>query len=661
MGQVQAVAHRGTLVKVDEEVGEDESPVYRSSVCFLENGGQLISTFRSQPESRTTIQILRTSAGNYPGLDCVGERELLPDGTHGRYKWTSYSEFYGQVLAIGRGLLELGFRRGDRIGLYSPPSIYWQMVHFGVGSVGMVLVPVYDSLGKNAAQHICNHSEVKCLFVAQGNYANAVAIIPQLETLECVVVLTPEVPAEPSPEPHPSREVRILAAPEVIQRGRESNQPNNFGDPDEVAIIMYTSGTTGEPKGCMLTGANVVAGSASLAKVNCSVLPGDTQLSWLPLAHIYSLSFELFLYVQGGRVGFARGGVPALMGDIKELQPTLLIGVPRILNRVCENMKAGIAKKSWIAQKVLYWAIDRKVQCMLENRPHSLLLDALLFSAFRDSLGGKLRALISSAAPILPDTFAFFTATVTPNVCQGYGLTETSGGCCVQEIPAMDPHAVGSPGVGDDIKLRPVPDTEYKPRGREQAGELLVRGPAIFKGYYKNPELTAEVLKDGWFATGDVVRITPQGELQVIDRVKQLIKLSQGEYLSMTSLNDHYNNADLAAFVYVYANSKYDQPVAVVVPKKEKIEQWQSSGIQDIISDQSVNEEVMESLKKVHKERGLRGFERIGGVIIDLEEPTMENGLLTPSQKPQLVACKKRYEERLLELYETVVRPQAAA
>jgi long-chain acyl-CoA synthetase len=224
----------------------------------------------------------------------------------------------------------------------------------------------------------------------------------------------------------------------------------------------------------------------------------------------------------------------------------------------------------------------------------------------------------------------------------------------------MDPHAVGSPGVCDEIKLRPVPGMDYNPRGDQPAGELLVRGPAVFRGYYKQPDLTAEVLKDGWFATGDVVRITPTGELQVIDRAKQLIKLSQGEYLSMTSLNDHYSNAELAAFVYVYANSTFDQPVAVVVPKKEKIEQWQSRGIQDVTNDPVVREEVMESLKKVHKDRGLRGFERIGGVVIDLDEPTVDNGLLTPSLKPQLVACKKRYEPRLLELYETVIRAQAS-
>jgi long-chain acyl-CoA synthetase len=181
----------------------------------------------------------------------------------------------------------------------------------------------------------------------------------------------------------------------------------------------------------------------------------------------------------------------------------------------------------------------------------------------------------------------------------------------------------------------------------EPAGELFVKGPVVFKGYYKREDLTKEVFVDGWFSTGDVCRITRGGELEIIDRAKQLVKLSQGEYLSMTTLNDAYSEADVASFVYVYANSLYDRPVAVVFPSERKLKEWEG---RDIHNDEGVKQEILGSLKKVADQRGLRGFERITSFIIDTVTPTIENGLMTPSFKPQYASLKKKFEPALIRL-----------
>jgi long-chain acyl-CoA synthetase len=297
-----------------------------------------------------------------------------------------------------------------------------------------------------------------------------------------------------------------------------------------------------------------------------------------------------------------------------------------------------------------------KIRAYRENTPHSLLFDALLFRDFRAALGGRMRAIISGGAPVMQDVFEFLCATVTPNIIQGYGLTEVACGVAVQELPATDARTVGACSPGVEIKLRAVPGTEYDPRALvEPTGEMLVRGPVLFDGYYKRKDLTAEVLVGGWFATGDVCRITRGGELHIIDRAKQLVKLSQGEYISMTAINDAYCEADVASFVYVYANPLYDRLVAVVFPNERKIREWEGKALE---SDEGVRNEILASLKRIADARALRGFERIASFIVDPVAPTIENGLMTPSFKPQFAALKRKYETRLLRLLDPTIAPQ---
>jgi long-chain acyl-CoA synthetase len=361
------------------------------------------------------------------------------------------------------------------------------------------------------------------------------------------------------------------------------------------------------------------------------------------------------MYAQGARVGFARGGVAQLVEDLLALQPTFCIAVPRLLNKLCDGMRARIAQRPLWLQATLRWAMAAKVRAYRANRPHSLLLDALLFREFRAALGGRVRALICGGAPVVLDVFEFLGATVSPNIIQGYGLTEVACGLAVQELPAGDGQTVGACSPGVEIKLRAVSGTQYNPRALvEPAGELLVRGPVLFRGYYKREDLTKEVFVGGWFATGDVCRITRGGELQIIDRAKQLVKLCQGEYISMTVINDAYGEADVASFVYVYANPRFDRLVAVVFPNARKLEEWEG---RDLNSDPVVKNEIVESLKRVADARGLRGFERIASFIVDPVAPTVENKLMTPSFKPQFAALKDKYETKLLNLLESSNAP----
>lgn len=655
MGQVQSTDVTPCSVPTGEPTKPGESPVYRNVHCFLENGGKFIATFRSQPDSLTPLEVLRTSSVKFPDQECTGERRINDDGSAGPYEWVTYKEFYETCCAFGRGLLELGLKRGDKIGIFSNNSRVWQTIAFGAYSVGIIIVPVYDSLGENAAEYIINHAEIKVVFCSPFKYPNAVKIVPKLPNLQRLVLMKNYIPKEPECS------IPTCIYQDVIDMGLKSSQKNDPGQPDETALIMYTSGSTGNPKGCVLTHRNIVAGGTGLASVNTSVSTNDTHMSFLPLAHIYAYCVELIMFAQGVRVGYAQGPVKCLVDDLKALQPTIFIAVPRVLNKVSEVMKAKIEAKPPLVRKFIYWAFAQKVAAMHENRAQSLILDAVIFAKFREAVGGKLRVLISGGAPILPEIFDFFCAAVTPNVIQGYGMTEISSSIAVQEMPAMNPATVGPVTLATEFKLRPVEGTDYKPTNNPPTGELMVRGPTVFQGYYKSPDLTEEAFDDGWFATGDVVQLVERNEIQIIDRAKQLVKLSQGEYLSMTTLNEEYAMADILSFIYVYANPKYDQPIAVVVPKKEYIEKWEAAGIKDIKTDREVHKEILQSLNKIYVERKLRGFEKIKFIIVDTFEPTVENGLLTPSMKPRLAALKKKYEPQLLELYQMIAEKKISA
>jgi long-chain acyl-CoA synthetase len=375
------------------------------------------------------------------------------------------------------------------------------------------------------------------------------------------------------------------------------------------------------------------------------------------LAHIYAQAVELEVLTTGGRVGYARGPVDFLLDDIKHLQPTIMTAVPRILYRVADVMKKEIAKLPWFLRWIMEKAMADKVRSMTQNRSHSLFLDAILFSKFRAALGGRLRLIVSGGAAIMPETLEFMCAVVTPNILQGCGMTELSSACFVQELPVSEIDTVGNVCPTCEVKLRCVPEMpEYDPQGPEPAGEALARGANLFQGYYKQEELTREAMVDGWFATGDIVRVTKGMQMKIIDRVKQLVKLCQGEYVSLTTLTEYYQQADVAQFVFVHAEGKYDQPVAIVWPKQDYVEAWRARGILDIEHSQIVCEEVVASLQKVYETRKMNGYERIRHVLISLEEPTQENGLLTPSLKAQLKKIQQKYQRDLDQLYESFIK-----
>ena len=643
MGQVQSTEVHARGIPLDEPHAENESPIYRSIHCFRENGGKLCTRMRSLPEAATALELLQGVSVRFPDQLSEGERTYEPDGTRGPYQWITFKKFYENVIAFGRGLLELGLKRGDKIGIYSGNCRWWETCCYGAFSVGIIVVPIYDSLGPNAAVYITEHSEMKLILASAYKFPNACSVIDQVSNVQHFVVAHDTIPTKSSCRLTP------ITAQSLLERGYASSLQSDPATPDDVALIMYTSGTTGSPKGCVLKHSAIVCGAAGYQQANISGTHTDVYLSFLPLAHILGFVLSLTFRTQGMRMAFASGPVKELMADINLLQPTVVCFVPRVYNRVQEAMMDKISKLPFYVRKVIEWAMEQKYQDMCNNRPSSLFIDSLLFSKFRAALGGRIRLLISGGAPLMPEVFKFLVGAITPNVIQGYGLTEACAGFSCQSLYVDDPVLIPHSWV-IDIKVKAIEGTDYDAKGEEPAGELLFRGGSAVSEYYKEPKLTEEAFDGEWFKTGDVARIRG-GQFQIIDRVKQLVKLSQGEYLSLTKLSEDYAMAKDIEFVYVYGNSMHDRPVAMVVPSKAKIEEWTKQGITDIPGNAECKKFLMERLEEQFTMRKMNGYERLKDIFIETEEPTIENGLITPSMKPQYNAMRKKYDKVLEDLY----------
>ncbi|EAY06876.1 AMP-binding enzyme family protein [Trichomonas vaginalis G3] len=645
MGAYPSTDPHTYCVPTDEPTDDNCGPVYINYNRLLQVGGAYIATFRSQPDSVTTPQLIKASSIKYHEQECFGEREVMPDGKYGPYKWITYTQLYEYVTSFAAGLQQLGVGYGDSIGIYSHNCMYWQIGQYASHFLGAVTVPVYDSLGAGAASYIVDHAECKVVLVHPTKLESALKIFDEPNTpLKHIIVI-----GDTAPTDRPN----IHTTTEILENGRKVKDFKPYPvKPSDVAIIMYTSGSTGTPKGCVLTHQNIIAGGTGLADPNGSVTTSDTYISFLPLAHIYELASQTCFLAQGCRIGFYTGSIKNIMDDVQALRPTMMLGVPRVFNKIAETMNSKIDKLPTPMRLLIRGALKLKIDALLNDKPTSLLIDNFLFSKFRAALGGRIRFIVSGGAPILPEVYNFLRAAITPNIIQGYGLTEISAAGCIQQINSKNPMTVGATAIATDLKLRRVEGMDYDPHAENPSGEILFRGPSVFIRYHKNEELTKEALQDGWFATGDIGIITSDGTVQIIDRVKQLVKLSQGEYISLTSLTDAYGSAKGVSGIYIYADGHHNHPIAVVIPTEQQIKEWKEAGIENFKESKIAHDDMIKNLDELAKARNLRGFEKLTAILLDDVKFTIDNGLLTPSQKPQLSKLKNKYEARLIELYE---------
>jgi len=564
-------------------------------------------------------------------------------------KWLNIpaASFVERVKSVALGLASLGIRPGDRIALLSENRPEWSIADLAILSLGAINVPIYTTQALEQVDYILSDSGARAIFISNRRLYKHIKPVLDKRPLEHLIFFEEDVAEDIE---------HGFALTALEQKGRELHQERpgafdaylNVVHPDDLATIIYTSGTTGEPKGVMLTHNNFMANVTSIAN-GLPITATDVALSVLPLSHIFERDgFYVFCYC-GVSVYYA-ASFDQVGENLREVAPTVMTAVPRLFEKVYHRIiKKGMAEKGYkrsifmsslaVGQRYGELKDKRKFvspQLSIKQR----LASKLVFSKWREGVGGRLRYFVSGGAPLSPALSYSYLAAGIP-ILQGYGATET----CIVSANRPGNNHVGSVGIPfDGIEIKIAAD-----------GEILVRGPNVMRGYYGQPEATAEVLKHGWFYTGDVGYIAKNGHLYITDRKKDLFKLSNGKYVAPQLIESLLKESEFVSQVVVVGAGR-KQPVALIVPDWENLNHALAEEGETAPKDHVELSKFPAAIKVVQKDVArltseLVDYERIRRVALLPHEFTIDGGELTPTLKVKRKVIDERYGELIEDLY----------
>ncbi|MCA1811937.1 MAG: long-chain fatty acid--CoA ligase, partial [Halobacteriales archaeon] len=573
----------------------------------------------------------------------------------------TYDEFGAAVRDVANALLAAGTKKGDRVAIWSRNSPQWGEVDFANQTAGFATVPIYDTLTGDKGAYILNDSEAKVLFVQDAAIlARVLPLRSTLSSLRHVVLMSGAPPAG------------VVSYQEFVQKGRDWGKRNPDAldkllaalDPDDLASLVYTSGTTGEPKGVVLTQGNFASNAACMHLVD--VGPEDVFLSFLPLSHVFERTGGHFgAYGLGAKVVFARS-VDTLMDDMQAAHPTIMMAVPRLYEKMHARVLESIASQSWIKRRLFAWALRVGKQTLHHREANEPLppklarrharATKLVLHKLHARVGGRLRYFVSGGAALSKDIEAFFWAAGI-QILQGYGLTETSPVCSVNLPHALRFGSVGQciPGVECKIDASEWPsptDLGGKPYVQ---GEICFRGPNVMQGYWRNEKATREVFdRDGFFHTGDIGYLDNRGYLFITDRKKEIIVMSNGKKVPPQPVENALQlQPHIAQAMVLGENRNYI--AAVVVPDWEAIDRFAlANGIaakdrDRLVADQRIVSLIEREVEAVNAT--LSRYEQIKKFWVLPAEWTVEGGELTPSLKLKRRVITERFKTFIDRLY----------
>jgi long-chain acyl-CoA synthetase len=566
----------------------------------------------------------------------------------GEWVRVSSDEFVRRVRHIALGLADLGIQPGDRVGLISENRPEWSIADLAVLSAGAVVVPIYTTQAPDQIRFILEDSGARALLISGGRILKHAR-----EGFEAVDTLTDIVIFDPKSVAGVSGGVGLES---VEGRGAEIDRqdPDAFdkligrGRPDDLATIIYTSGTTGEPKGVMLTNDNFIANIRSIT-TGLPISASDVSLSVLPLSHIFERTvFYVFAYV-GVAVHYA-ASFDQVGEFLREVRPTIMTAVPRLFEKVYHRIIKKGTSAGGAKAKIFEWSLavgqrvaeleDQRRRVPLSLRAKHRIADRLVFTKWREGIGGRLRYFVSGGAPLSPTlSYSFLGAGI--KILQGYGMTET---CIVCANRPEDNRvgSIGKPFKGIEVELA-------------EDGEILVRGPNVMRGYYGRPEATLAVMQDEWFATGDVGHIDDAGHIFITDRKKDLFKLSNGKYIAPQQLESLLKQSEFVNQVVVVGSSR-KYPAALIVPDWEALKgslrdkgETLAATNEEIAKQPAAVKMVQQDVTKITAH--LADYERVRRVALLPHEFSIDNGEMTPTLKVKRNVIDDRYGDLIEQLY----------
>lgn len=591
--------------------------------------------------------------------ECLGYRPNLKSP----YKWSTYNEIKQRSSNFGAGLIGLVGLKGTNeqfLGIYARNMVEWVVAEKGSLFYSMVLVPMYNTLGDQAMRYIVDQVSMEVMVLDCGaslkSFHADVLSHPEGKTIKKIVLIEQNAEDAELIKTVEAAGIKVFSFDDVEKYGAENPLAHCPPKSEDLATINYTSGTTGNPKGVMLTHGNFVAdSSAANYMLPRPMNVDDVWYSYLPLPHVFERMVQTSMYQCGCKIGFFSGDIRAMPSDLAALRPTIFGGVPRVWTRFYDKIKnAGAGSK--VKQFLIDTALSYKVAeveagiCRKDS-----VWDKLVFGKIQAILGGRVTMAVTGAAPISPEILNTLRAAFGCCILEGYGQTENSGACS-GGLPGDHNGTVGAPLVCNQIRLDDVPDMKYF--AKDNKGEICIRGANVMKGYFKNPEKTAETIdENGWLHTGDIGCWTEDGALKIIDRKKNIFKLAQGEYIAPEKIENVYVKADCVMQVFVHGESLQATLVCIVVPDPETFVQWcnnnglQGGDLAELCKRADVKKAVLDEMNRIGKDSKLKSFEMAKNIRLDHEPWTVENDLLTPTFKSKRPQLQKFYESEIKEMY----------
>jgi long-chain acyl-CoA synthetase len=573
---------------------------------------------------------------------------------HLRYKkdgaWLSISsdELRRAVEELSLGLRTLGVEKGDRVAILSENRPEWAMADLASLCAGAVDVPIYATLPAAQVLYILNDSQAKVIFVSGAAQARKITEIrDRAPHLKHVVRMDEaDIAGTRSLE-----EVRALGRAALNADSMAVRKRAAEVLPDDLATFIYTSGTTGDPKGVMLSHANIVSNVLASSAIFAATVE-DVSLSFLPLCHIFERMGGYYLMLHNGVTIAYAEGVEQVPQNMVEVRPTFMCSVPRLYEKMYARIREKVAADSPGKQRIFRWALRvgaLAFQRRVDGKPLGAVLtmkralaDKLVFSKVRERTGGRLRLFVSGGAPLAREIAEFFGA-MGLTILEGYGLTETSPVIAVNRPDALRPGSVGKPLPGVEVKIA-------------DDGEILTRGPHVMKGYFNKPEATKEAIDvEGWFHTGDIGTFDPSGFLVITDRKKDIIVTSGGKNIAPQPIENLLKTNPYVAEIVMIGNQR-NYPAALLVPNFVNLEKWaKDNGLAysdrlDLIGRPEVVDHYDKTVKDLT--RDMAQFERIKKISLLPTEFTLEAGELTPTLKVKRRVVEQRYKDVIDRMYE---------
>jgi len=611
---------------------------------------------RKADECKTLYQIFQRGLSISMDQPCMGYRPT-PDGP---YHWLTYREVAQNADNIGSGLVYRGMKKAEFIGISSHNSHEWSTLSIACDSQSFILCPLYDTLGEEAVKFCLNQTELSILFVSEKTINTYIGYLTEAPHIKTIVKLGSDV-TEEEREKAGAHNVSVMTYKDLYAEGEANPAPHNPPQPEDIATICYTSGTTGLPKGAMLSNAAMASTTyaVSIMLKETNFVPEDVNISYLPASHVFERELQYCILKAGARVGFWQGDVRKLSGDMMELKPTIFAAVPRIINRIYDKIMSEV-KTSAVKSYLFNWALGTKTaEVETGVIRNNSFWDYVIFGKVQKMLGGRVRLMPCGAAPFKYEVLQFFRAALGAVVLEGYGQTETCG-CAVISIPGdYSGSCIGGVVSSSILKLESVPEMGYLTENNQ--GEVCIKGPSVFSHYFKNPEKTAETIdEDGWMHTGDIGQMHEEGGLRVIDRKKNIFKLSQGEYVAPEKIELLYERCPLVSQVCVYGQSTKNNLIALVLPDEVAAKKWakengvEENSMEELARNKEFRKDILDKLTKIGRDGGLRSFELAKKLYLDHIPFSVGNDLMTPTFKLKRHNIAKHYKESIEKMYETL-------